>query len=48
MFRWKMQFSAVLIENRLDIIVYKFAIEKIVWFGKVSIIQALSSDVAVY
>ena len=41
-------FSAVLIENRLDIIVYGFAREKIVWFGKVLIMQALSSDVAVY
>ena len=38
-------FSAVLIENRLDIIVYGFAREKIVWFGKVLIMQALSSDV---
>ena len=41
-------FSAVLIENRLDIIVYGFAREKIVWFGKVLIMQALSSHVAVY
>ena len=41
-------FSAVLIENRLDIIVYGFAREKIVWFRKVWIMQALSSDVAVY
>ena len=41
-------FSAVLIENRLDMIVYGFAREKIVWFGKVLIMQALSSDVAVY
>ena len=55
-FRWKTvwkkplfpAFSAVLIENRLDIIVYRFAREKIVWFGKVLIMQALSSDVAVY
>ena len=38
-------FSAVLIKNRLDIIVYGFAREKIVWFGKVLIMQALSSDV---
>ena len=48
-FRWKKPifpaFSAVLIENRLDIIVYGFAREKIVWFGKVLIMQALSSDV---
>ena len=41
-------FSAVLIENRLDVIVYGFAREKIVWFGKVLIMQALSTDVAVY
>ena len=56
LFRWKTvwkkplfpAFSSVLIENRLDIIVYGFAREKIVWFGKVLIMQALSSDVAVY
>ena len=56
MFMWKTvwkkplfpAFSAVLIENRLDIIVYGFAREKIVWFGKVLIMQALSSDVAVF
>ena len=35
-------------ENWLYIIVYGFAREKIVWFGKVLIMQALSSDVAVY
>ena len=39
---------AVLIENMLDIRVYGFAREKIVWFGKVLIMQALSPDVAVY
>ena len=56
MFRWKTvwkklifpAFSAVLIKNRLDIIVYGFVREKIVWFGKVLIMHALSSDVAVY
>ena len=56
MFMWKKvwkkplfpAFSAVLIENRLDIIVYGFAREKIVWFGNVLITQALSWDVAVY
>ena len=48
-FRWNTVLKKPLFPaNRLDIIVYGFAREKIVWFGKVLIMQALSSDVAVY